>query len=147
VLEANLTLFTDDIICTILGSDLPMVLRRSTEDFTFKVIGHAYLHGWMYGEALLGPLPNSWEVRKDIGLGMKFHPLLHNTEKDESVDLRVDPRLGPVPDDWEQLENDDPQRLQKWKNTTTGDIINSDPRLLPGALRERGVKLQTFALK
>jgi len=100
----------------------------------------------MYGEALLGPLSEPWEAKKERGLGFKWHPRFYNTDTKKLVDLRGDPRLGPIPDGWEQLENDDPHRLQKWKNVKTGELINSDPRLLPSALVERGVKLQTFML-
>ncbi|KAE9368055.1 HET-domain-containing protein [Stipitochalara longipes BDJ] len=136
----------NDIICIILGTNVPIVLRKVTTDSTYKIVGHSYIHGFMYGEALLGPLPKPWVPKKETGLDGKWQPRFYNTETKKVVDLKSDPRLGPVPRDWEQLERDEPQRIQKWKNAATGEIINSDPRLLPHALKERGVNLQTFAI-
>jgi hypothetical protein len=100
----------------------------------------------MTGEALLGPLPKPWIAKREFGPFLVWQPRFYNSDTLEAVGLEGDPRLGPVSDDWENLENDDPHRIQKWKNKTTGETINSDPRLLPQALIERGVKLQTFAL-
>ena len=100
----------------------------------------------MYGEALLGPLPEPWDAKRKPEPAGISQPVFYNRDTKDAYNLRGDPRLGPIPDDWEQLENDDPHRLQKWKNVATGEVINSDPRLLPSALRERGVKLQTFLL-
>ena len=97
-------------------------------------------------EALLGPLPKPWIAKRDLGSFGEFQSRFYNSDTLEVVGLEADPRLGPVSDDWENLENDDPHRIQKWKNKATGETINSDPRLLPQALIERGVKLQTFTL-
>ncbi|CZR58567.1 uncharacterized protein PAC_08459 [Phialocephala subalpina] len=135
-----------DIICVILGSNVPTVLRKNS-DGTFKIVGHSYLHGVMNGEALLGPLPKPWAPKREFNpTNQLWEQRFFDTEKREAVDAKNDPRLEPVPDQWECLENDAPFLLQKWKNKETGEIINSDPRLLPQALIERGVKLQTFAL-
>jgi hypothetical protein len=100
----------------------------------------------MNGEALLGPLLKPWIAKRDPGTFGTWQPRFYNSATLEAVGLEGDPRLGPVSDDWENLENDDPHRFQRWKSKVTGEIINSDPRLLPQALIERGVKLQTFAL-
>lgn len=49
-----------DVICVLLGSGVPMVLRLSEED-KFSIIGECYCHGIMDGAALLGPLPEGFE--------------------------------------------------------------------------------------
>ena len=101
----------------------------------------------MNGEALLGPLPKPWAPKREFDpVNQLWEQRFYDTEQREAVDAKNDPRLEPVPDQWECLENDAPFLFQKWKNKETGEIINSDPRLLPQALIERGVKLQTFAL-
>jgi hypothetical protein len=100
----------------------------------------------MNGEALLGPLPKPWIVKRELGSFGTWKPRFYNSDTRKVVGLEGDPRLGPVSDDWENLENEDPHRIQKWKNRATGETINSDPRLLPQALIKRGAKLQTFAL-
>jgi hypothetical protein len=62
-----------------------------------------------------------------------------------------DPRLGPLPSEWEQIPRsketaDDLEFLVRFKNERTGAVMNSDPRMLPEALEQRGVELQTFRL-
>ena len=42
-----------DVVCVFLGARLPYVLRER-EDGTFQLIGEAYAHGIMYGEAWEG---------------------------------------------------------------------------------------------
>jgi hypothetical protein len=39
-----------DIVCVLLGGDVPFVLRRGEENYT--IIGEAYIHGFMDGKAL-----------------------------------------------------------------------------------------------
>jgi hypothetical protein len=134
------------MLCIFLGTGLPAVLRKNTTDSTFQIIGHSYLHRFMDGEALVGPLPKPWIAKREVGPFGTWQPRFYNSDTLKAVGLEADPRLGPVSDDWENLENDDPHRIQKWKNKGTGETINSDPRLLPQALIKRGVKLQTFAL-
>jgi hypothetical protein len=58
---APLTAKEGDIITVILGCDSPIILRP-TQDGSYKFIGEAYCDGFMHGEALLGPLPDSFEA-------------------------------------------------------------------------------------
>lgn len=41
-----------DQICILLGSKTPVVLRKNIEQSCYKLVGHAYVHGVMHGEAL-----------------------------------------------------------------------------------------------
>lgn len=124
---------------------MPTILRPASNG-TFKVIGHSYIHGIMHGEALLGPVPKPWTPRRRMNWRGGHEACFKHTVTEEIVGMTEDPRLYVVSEEWERLDNDDPHRIQKWKNKETGEIINSDPRLLPNALIERGVRLQTFTL-
>ncbi|KAL8282637.1 hypothetical protein RB600_005876 [Gaeumannomyces tritici] len=89
------------------------------------------------------------------------------------VRTREDPRLAgvPLPGAWERLrgrrglpeeeqdgegegegeeeeeEADDPEMFDYFRNRDTGEVVNSDPRMMPEALEARGVSgLQRFAL-
>jgi hypothetical protein len=50
-----------DLICIILGSKTPVVLRGVGSEGRYELVGHAYVHGIMHGEGL-GAMPN------DMGL-------------------------------------------------------------------------------
>ena len=41
-----------DQICVLLGGDIPFVLRPDEGRNTYRLVGEAYLHGFMQGEAL-----------------------------------------------------------------------------------------------
>ena len=61
-----------------------------------------------------------------------------------------DPRLDLLPPEWMRMTYertpDDPAYFARFRNNATGEVINSDPRLSPEALRARGVELETFSL-
>ncbi|KAG8418915.1 hypothetical protein J3459_011895 [Metarhizium acridum] len=42
----------DDLICILYGCSVPMILRLSADEEWYKVIGEAYVHGKMDGEAM-----------------------------------------------------------------------------------------------
>lgn len=97
---------------------------------------------------ILGPLPSHWNaiIRGDA-LGRPLHRYLDLTTYEQTAE---DPRLGALPPEWERVpyerSPDDPALFEVFKNRVTGETINSDPRLSSDALRERGLKLQTFQL-
>lgn len=66
------------------------------------------------------------------------------------VVIEEDPRLDPLPPEWERVQADrtpdDPVACALFKNKVTGEVMNSDPRLLLEALAQRGVDLKTFQL-
>ncbi|KAF7917095.1 hypothetical protein BELL_0537g00070 [Botrytis elliptica] len=133
-----------DYVCVLLGTELPIVLRP-TPAGEFLVVGSYFIHGLMDGEALLGPLPTPWKTelyrRKDSGYSTHF---VKPNEK--TLD---DPRLSPLPSEWIEVNRDDgPWPISKsyFKHLVTGETMDSDPRMLPQALMERGVKLRKFRL-
>ena len=138
---------TDDHIWIVLGCSFPVVLRKlQTGDF--RVVGPChYVHGLMEGEGLLGHIAQPWKPQYHNVDGMNT---LHFFNSDTKVVSPDDPRAGPLPDEWEPAPRrptaDDPREFAHFKNKATGEIINSDPRLLPGALRSRGVALETIRL-
>ena len=148
-LLTNLTNFLiDDLICVLLGCHMPMILRPTFTGEGFKIIGPCLIHGLMDAEALLGPLPKPWIVefyRDNLGYA-RLH--FRNTEtKDLTVE---DPRLGPLTPEWERFDQDrtldDPRWFAYYRNKATGEIMNSDPRMLPEELKKRNVNLEMFCL-
>ncbi|KAI0545335.1 heterokaryon incompatibility protein-domain-containing protein [Xylaria curta] len=138
-----------DLICILLGHENPVVLREQ-EDGNYILVGICYLHGISDGVPLLGPLPTPWRVQRILDSTQQFMICkFYNPDTDVLCD--EDPRLGPLDDDWERLPDrdrtaDDPQIFQEFRNKTTGQIVKSDPRLLPEALRVRGIALEEFSI-
>lgn len=104
----------------------------------------------MDGETLLGPLPSGWTVKASYGEDGLLRPVYHNSDTDTTcVD---DPRLidWALPPGWEPMPwtrtRDDPIACAKYRNKTTGEEINSDPRLLPQGLVERGIPCEVIDL-
>jgi len=112
------------------------------------VVGECFVYGMMDGETLLGPFPSPWSVHVQQDLRGLNQPMYWNSEtKSYQQD---DPRLGELPACWEKVErektSDDPHLFSPHRNKLTGEVINSDPRVFPEALKERGVDLQMFRL-
>jgi hypothetical protein len=124
-----------------------MILRR-TSCGQFHVVGECYLHGLSDAVGILGPLPGDWNViiRGDA-FGRPTHRFVHLSDNDETLN---DPRLGPLPLNWERATykrfSDDPAIFQRFRNVTTGELVNYDPRMSPDELEAQGVKLQSFRL-
>jgi hypothetical protein len=141
------TVLPGDEICVASGSDHPIILRDTLSDAKYRYIGPSYVHGMMEGQAFLGPLPPSWHLTIDhVGHISKFSFSNRQTREKTSED----PRLGSTRLEWEPIEKEDSSRLrfyvQHHQHKTTGEIINSDPRLQPDALKARGVDLKTFTI-
>ncbi|KAI1429762.1 HET-domain-containing protein [Xylaria sp. FL1777] len=138
-----------DKVFIILGCDNPMIVRP-TYNGEYEVVGACYIHGVMDGEALLGALPHPWKVRMKPDKWGICSPSFHNG--DSNTTCEYDPRLDsiPIPAEWEPMEfewtRSDPDYCRKFRNKNTGEIINSDPRLFPEALLERGIPLRTITL-
>ncbi|KAK3997893.1 heterokaryon incompatibility protein-domain-containing protein [Cladorrhinum sp. PSN332] len=147
-----------DIVCILLGSNDPIILRQQqpgeSEDFT--VIGDGYFYGLGDANALLGPLPPNWSMWiTDDSIGSSA---IRFWDAERGKLTKDDPRLGPLPDGWGVLDEiseehylmdrtgDDPTLFRWFRNTATGEDINSDPRMSVDALRERGVKIEMFSL-
>lgn len=130
------------------------MLRPTQNVAQYEVVGGCpYVHGLMDAEALLGPLPAGWsfQARMD-SRGLDIAGYL-NADTENWVSAENDPRLGPPPDDWEfvprshwHTRTHEAAKYQEWRNTVTGRIVTSDPRLLPNTLEQRGVELVNFDL-
>jgi hypothetical protein len=135
-----------DKLSVLLGCSVPTIIREQPKD-KHLFIGCAYVHGIMDGEVLLGPLPANCKVTVKRGESI-FQHFFHDQVTQKK--FAEDPRLGPLPEDWKPIRAEHrlwPNKtVDAFQNTTTGEILHSDPRLLPGALRARGVTLETFTL-
>ena len=132
-----------DQVCILLGCETPMFLR-STENGQYQVVGEGYVQGVMDAEALLGPYPEYWRKawdRDDHGDGIQMYRDTHTRET-----TKHDPRLGPIPDEWQTLSHDKEKYFNLWLNVETEERTYRDPRMRPEALRKRGVNLRTFDL-
>jgi hypothetical protein len=122
-------------------------------DGRYQVVGECYVHGLMFGVALLGPPPNPWQARFAID------KLLPRTEWfHDGVVSHEDPRLGPLPSEWrylygksgasrEELSEDEKNGpARHFENAEIKVIQEWDPRMLPEALRSRGVNIKDFVL-
>ena len=129
-----------------LGCSCPVILQERTDN-RHLFIGCAYVHGIMDGEALLGPLSNH-TVRVDHGRNDDVFQIF--VDATTNTETRHDPRLGPLPTGWDQIVTSDrlwPERTTvAFQDKASGQIMFSDPRLLPPALANRGVLLVKLRL-
>lgn len=125
-----------------------MLLRPIDEsNKTFHLVGICFVPGLMDGESLLGPLPDNWKLQMIFKNG-SYVPTYINTS---TVNIQSqDPRLQPLGPNWVEITRertqDDPYFFQWFQNEQSSQIMNSDPRLLPDALKERGILLEHFKL-
>ena len=123
-----------DQVCVLLGCDLPMLLRP-TSDSQYQVVGPCYVHGLMNGEAFLGTIPEPFRPICVFDEGRRQYPwvfLDQRTGKNQWNDPRVE--ALPADDDGEK------SRMISWPDGTR------TRKLTPGMIERRGVKFQTFDL-
>ncbi|KAI1121265.1 HET-domain-containing protein [Nemania abortiva] len=138
-----------DEVFIILGCAAPMILRP-TSSGEYGVVGDCYVHGIMNGEVLVGAVPHPWKV--GVYANRRGHWLSEFRNTDTGTLTKDDPRLADIlmPAEWESIEFEwtaaDPVNCRKFRNRYTGEVINSDPRLFPEALLERGIPLRTITL-
>jgi len=115
----------------------------------FRVVGDCYVHGLSDSTAILGPLMEPWHVRNEYDSAGFWIPLYYNSNSGTTT--LEDPRLPPLAPEWERIRSErvrgDPEVFGRFKNTITEKVVNSDPRLLPDALKERGLDIQVFNLR
>ncbi|KAI1869732.1 uncharacterized protein JN550_005713 [Neoarthrinium moseri] len=140
-----------DQVFVVLGCEVPVIARPDTAG-RYQMIGECFVHGLMDGEALLGRLELPYVMRAFVDPdGFPMNRALCCT-LDSKVIVAEDPRLQdvPLPAGWEAVEfrrtREDPRNCTRYQNTVTGEVINSDPRLTPEALIERGVDIRTITL-
>ncbi|KAK0631415.1 heterokaryon incompatibility protein-domain-containing protein [Immersiella caudata] len=136
-----------DVLCVLLGCASPVLLRETSPGGHYQVIGTCYVYGLEDAIALLGPLPEPWQGHLENRLGTRRRLVFHNKETGEYS--HDDPRLGEL-GDWERVDAkmgaDDPEVFEFFRHKETEEVMNSDPRMLPDALKARGVELTTFVL-
>jgi len=139
-----------DIICVLLGSDVPLVLRSKGEG-KYSVVGECYCHGIMDGSALLGPLPAGFEFVRNFVQEEKGYFRAFIDRRSGKVQGE-DPRLAgyPLPTRWRietfhegatinfVQDNDDGTEKER--------VADFDPRMTPDELRKRGVNVVKFDL-
>lgn len=134
----------NDCIVILLGCQSPMVLRP-TNDGSFLVVGECYIQGLVDGEALLGPLPSNWRLASRFDEETKTWWKMFE-DHDQGVWQVEDPRLGPLPKGWYEVEHPEQHLYAKFRDETKDAATIFDPRMLPSSLCERGVELQDFNL-
>ena len=136
-----------DIVCVILGCKSPLLLRPLPNG-NYTVVGECYIHGLMYGEALLGTLTDGWKSVTILEEGQGYRYGFHNVETGERS--FVDPRLGSLPPGWSLKDSRLRADWGNWfVNNQTGERMEwpQDPRVTAEALEVRGVPLQEFILE
>ena len=129
---------TGDKIVVVLGSEAPLILRPQ-ENGNYRLVGEGIVYGIHHGIGLLGPLPEPWVAKVDTRDLRSFCEFF-NTETGDYT--KEDPRLPSLKDgDWERVEDHetaagDPLVYDYFRNKVTGEVMNSDPRLLPDALEK-----------
>lgn len=135
-----------DIVTVLLGGDSPIILRPTSVDrLQYWVVGEAFCHGVMDGEALLGPLPEDWRlvIRHDRS-SVVDSPAFWNSKLEQFS--AEDPRLGDLPAGWRRETHKDEEFQTLFTRDVDGEQTWDDPRLTPDELRRRGVQLTTFEL-
>jgi hypothetical protein len=134
----------NDFVCLLLGCNLAMILRPNGSG-QYQVVGESYCHGFMSGEAILGPLPEHFEriLRFEESIGAEFSAYI---DRETGSVQAEDPRPIPLPIGWRKQERQ--ESLVPWYMNDEDGTKSTwvDPRLTPKALRERGVDLKTFEL-
>lgn len=143
--------FAGDVVCVILGCNACMLLRPLHEGQSFAVVGASYVQGLEDASGLLGPLPPDWSVQIHPRDASAMQQQMYANAK-TGEQTSQDPRLGAMPPAWRPLDATDREALNldadgnAYRNEATGEVLEDDPRLLPDALRARGVALETFVL-
>ena len=114
----------------------------------YHVVGSCHIHGLSDAEQLLGPLPDPWRFQVKVGGTGGRAYYFHNSVTSE--DRTLDPRLESLSPEWEPYEieetSNEAERVAWFRNKGTGETLNSDPRMLPEALKSRGVNVRKIQL-
>ncbi|KAF1932475.1 HET-domain-containing protein [Didymella exigua CBS 183.55] len=148
-----------DHIATLPGLSVAIALRPVGDaSNTFHIVGPCFLQGVMFGEGLLGPLPEGWSCEMHSSREWCFR-------KDDKTATWEDPRLWPLPSSWAshlcdmsvdhspcdencKMEKDGAGELtERWfYNVETKEKTREDPRLDVQGLEAGGVALQSFTI-
>ncbi|PMD62421.1 HET-domain-containing protein [Hyaloscypha bicolor E] len=126
----------------------------------YQLKGECYVHGLMNSEALLGALSavageDLWSYRWERVAGN--HQIIF---KNGELTTQNDPRLGPLPEDWnkkywsevrrryydEEFGTDGTMRELYFHNRSTNKFSYFDPRMTSKALKRRGVAFEDIII-
>lgn len=129
-----------------LGCSFAMILRPA-QGGCYRVVGEAYCEGLMDGAALMGPLPEHFEMVSRYNERRELD-YLGPYDKSSGTFRAEDPRLAyELPSGWTRKPHANDEFEPWFVNDETGEDMNTfDPRLTPEALRARGVELEEFRL-
>jgi hypothetical protein len=140
-----------DIICVLLGCDVPMVLRPIGPG-KFSLVGECYCDGVMDGAALLGLLPEGFRFLWNFEEGMGTYCAGYIDRRSGKVQGE-DPRLTghPLPPRWRIEKKSEISVVvtfvEEYENGTDKTRTEAlDPRMSPVVLRQRGVDIIEFDL-
>jgi hypothetical protein len=132
----------------LLGGRSPLLLRPQPDTEGFRLVGECYVHSFMHGETVLGPLPDSWQFGDYI---IEVRRMAY-ADKSGNETLQ-DPRRGPLPPGWELWYKEGKERNENGDlspfiiyNQGTDEATVFDPRLTKEALIERGIQLEEIVL-
>ncbi|KAG4436059.1 hypothetical protein IFR05_008449 [Cadophora sp. M221] len=139
-----------DLVEVLLGCSSCMMLRPVALDpmchskQQYKIVGEAYCHGIMQGEAILGPLPGLFDAVLQFNDSSGRYEWVHIDRGTGRMETN-DPRLGELSKEWTRTRQEGSMHYV-FLNAETGESTGRDPRLNPDALRARGVELEVFDL-
>ncbi|CZR58212.1 uncharacterized protein PAC_08103 [Phialocephala subalpina] len=136
-----------DIIVVLLGCPSAMILRPVQND-KYQVVGEALCQGYLYGEGLLGPLPDSVEpiLYSSEASGCSERSFMNRESKEFFPEDRRLSEL-PLPPEWSRMEHEDAAFFTDFVHRETGEVLYGiDPRITPEMLKERRVDLKVFEL-
>ncbi|KAH6959459.1 heterokaryon incompatibility protein-domain-containing protein [Fusarium avenaceum] len=136
-----------DIMCVLLGTNVPLILRPTPGD-QFHLVGECCIHGLHDGIGILGPLPSGWSVQAHFDSSGQAKYSYYDGHR--GVSTETDPRLPPLPSRFQKREfirnTDDPIVAECFEDLQTGDLIKHDPRMTSNALRGRGCNIISFSI-
>jgi hypothetical protein len=119
------------------------MILRPTQTGQYKLVGAGYCHGFMNGEAFMGPLPSSSEIVQNYYDETESWQTAFLDRATGALHIE-DPRLGSLPNSWRRSSQLNAHTWPRFVNNETRESMEFDPRLYPEHLEERGIKLQTF---
>jgi hypothetical protein len=128
-----------DEVFAVLGCRSLMLLRPSSDRRSYQVVGPCFVHGFNWGEALLGPLPDGFTVIPRFQPSRSGH-LSHYVNLKTETESMWDPRI-----EWQELEAHPPM-----VNFVPIQAPPGEPfRIRPDSeyLKRHGIELQTLMLE
>ena len=121
-----------DQVCVFLGCDNPLLLRPAPNS-RYQLVGACYIHGLMYGEAFLGPLPDHYQVVSviDQANGRSSEGFLNHRDGTTQYN---DPRFEPSLEDF----GDEEHAIRIHPDGSRSRYLTAK------VLEKRGVKLRNF---